>query len=188
MKYLLILYPYPQPNSTFPWGFVNLSVSAQRQRKVHNHTALWIFTKWFIYVSTTLIREQNIENTLEALFVLLRDNPSFLKKIYLYSNFWRGKWQPTPVLLPEDSHGQRTLVGYSPWGPEESKTIEWLHCHFSLSCTGEGNGNPLQCSFLENPRDGGAWWAAIPGVTQSETQLKWLSSSSSSSILTFIIM
>ena len=58
---------------------------------------------------------------------------------------------------------------------------EWLHFHFSLSCIGEGNGNPLQCSCLENPRDGGAWWAAIYGVAQSRTRLKWLSSSSSSS-------
>ena len=52
-----------------------------------------------------------------------------------------------------------------------------LHFHFSLSCIGEGNGNPLQCSCLENPRDGGAWWAAICGVAQSRTRLKWLSSS-----------
>ena len=57
-------------------------------------------------------------------------------------------------------------------------TTEWLHFHFSLSCIGEGNGNPLQCSYLENPRDGGAWWAAVYGVTQSRTWLKWLSSSS----------
>ena len=56
---------------------------------------------------------------------------------------------------------------------------EWLHFHFSVSCIGEGNGNPLQCSCLENPRDGGAWWAAICGVSQSQTRLKWLSSSSS---------
>ena len=60
-------------------------------------------------------------------------------------------------------------------------TTEELHFHFSLSCIGEGNGNPLQCSCLENPRDGGAWWAALYGVTQGRTQLKWLSSSSSSS-------
>ena len=52
-----------------------------------------------------------------------------------------------------------------------------LHFHFSLSCIGEGNGNPLQCSSLENPRDGGAWWAAIYGVAQSRTRLKRLSSS-----------
>ena len=50
-----------------------------------------------------------------------------------------------------------------------------LHFHFSLSCIGEGNGNPLQCSCLENPRDEGSWWAAIYGVTQSRTRMKWLS-------------
>ena len=55
-----------------------------------------------------------------------------------------------------------------------------LYFHFSLPCIGEGNGNPLQCSCLENPRDGEAWWEAIYGVTQSWTRLKWLSSSSSS--------
>ena len=59
-------------------------------------------------------------------------------------------------------------------------TTEQLHFHFPLSCIGEGNGNPLQCSCLENPRDGRAWWAAVYGVTQSQTRLKWLSSSSSS--------
>ena len=57
---------------------------------------------------------------------------------------------------------------------------ERLHFHFSLSCMGEGNGNLLQCSCLENPRDGGAWWAAVSGVAQSQTQLKRLRSSSSS--------
>ena len=56
---------------------------------------------------------------------------------------------------------------------------EQLHFHFSLSCIGEGNGNPLQCSCLENSRDGGAWWAAVYGVAQSRTRLKRLSSSSS---------
>ena len=59
-----------------------------------------------------------------------------------------------------------------------SDTTERLHFHFSLSFIGEGNGNPLQCSCLENPRDGGAWWAAVYGVAQSRTRLKWLSSSS----------
>ena len=61
----------------------------------------------------------------------------------------------------------------------ESDTTEQLHFQFSLSCIGEGNGNPLQCSCLENPRDGEAWWAAVYGVAQSRTQLKRLSSSSS---------
>ena len=75
------------------------------------------------------------------------------------------------------------LVGCSPWGHLESNTTEWLHFHFSFSCTGKGNGNPLQCSCLENPKDGGAWWAAIYGVAQSQTRLKWLSSSSSRCIV-----
>ena len=89
------------------------------------------------------------------------------------------QWHPTPVLLPGKSHGQRSLVGCSPWGRRESDTTERLHFNLSLSCIGEGNGNPLQCSCLENPRDGGAWWAAVYGVAQSRTRLKRLSSSSS---------
>ena len=99
------------------------------------------------------------------------------------SNSWRRQWHPTPVLLPGKSHGLRSLVGCSPWGHYESDMTEWLHFHFSLSRIGEGNGNPLQCSCLENPRDGEAWWAALYGVTQSQTQLKWLSSSSSKKLL-----
>ena len=66
------------------------------------------------------------------------------------------------------------------WGRKESDTTERLHFHFSLSCIVEGNGNPLQRSYPENPRDGGAWWAAVYGVAQSRTRLKRLSSSSSS--------
>ena len=85
---------------------------------------------------------------------------------------WRRRWHPTPVLLPGKSRGQRSLVGCSPWGRWESDTTERLHFHFSLSCIGGGNGNPLQCSCLENPRDGGAWWAAVYGVAQSRTWLK----------------
>ena len=85
---------------------------------------------------------------------------------------WRRRWQPTPVFLPGESQGQRSLVGYM-------DTTERLHFHFSLSCIGEGDGNPLQCSCLENPRDGGACWAAVYGVAQSRTWLKRLSSSSS---------
>ena len=95
----------------------------------------------------------------------------------------RRQWQPTPVFLPGKSHGRRSLVGCSPWGHKGSDTTEQLHFHFSLSCIGEGNGNPLQCSWQENPRNRGAWWAAIYGVTQSQTRLKRLSSSSSNSCL-----
>jgi len=97
----------------------------------------------------------------------------------LTSIYWRRQWHPTPVLLPGKSHGRRSLVGCSPWGHWESDMTERLHFHFSLSCIGEGNGNPLQYSCLENPRNGRAWWAAVYGVTQSRTQLKRLSSSSS---------
>ena len=93
---------------------------------------------------------------------------------------WRRQWQPTPVLFPGKSHQQRSLVGCSPWGREESDSTERLHFHFSLSCIGEGNGNPVQYSCLENPRDGGAWWAAVSRVAQSRTRLKRLSSSSNS--------
>ena len=99
----------------------------------------------------------------------------------VFNKAWRRQWHPTPVLLLGKSYGWRSLVGCSPWGREESNTTERLHFHFSLSCIGEGNGNPLQCSYLGNPRDGGAWWAAVSGVAQSWTRLKWLSSSSSSS-------
>ena len=88
----------------------------------------------------------------------------------------RRQWHPTPVLLPGKPHGWRSLVGCSPWDRWGSDTTERLHFHFSLSCIGEGNGNPLQCSCLENPRDRGAWWAAIYGVAQSRTRLKRLSS------------
>ena len=93
----------------------------------------------------------------------------------------RRQWHPTPLLFPGKSHGWRSLVGCSPCGREESDPTEQLHFHFSLACIGEGNGDPLQCSCLENPRDRGAWWAVVYGVAQSRTRLKRLSSSSSSS-------
>ena len=76
------------------------------------------------------------------------------------------------VLFPGKFQGWRSLVGCSPWDHWESDMTEWLHFHFSLECIGEGNGNPLQCSCLENPRGGGAWWAAAYGVAQSRTWLK----------------
>ena len=81
---------------------------------------------------------------------------------------WRIPWTEEPG-------------GLQSMGRKESDTTEQLHFHFSLSCIGEGNGNPLQCSCLENPRDGGTWWAAVYGIAQSRTRLKRLSSSSSSS-------
>ena len=75
--------------------------------------------------------------------------------VLIWYHIQRRQWHPTPVLLPGKSHGWRSLVGYSPWSHEDSDTTEWLHFHFSLSCVGEGNGNPLQYSCLENPSDRG---------------------------------
>ena len=102
----------------------------------------------------------------------------WVAKIYsrkIFSKDWSRTFKLTLGLL--DIAITRVFVWHSSnsWG---SDTTERLHFHFSLSCIGEGNGNPLQCSCLENPRDRGAWWAAIYGVAQSWTRLKWLSSSS----------
>ena len=115
-----------------------------------------------------------VQGTLKS---LLQHHSSTVSILRYSAFFWRRLWHPTPVLLPGKSHGWRSLVGCSPWGCKESDMTERLPFHFSLSCIGEGNGNPLQCSCLENPRDGGAWWATVYGVTQSQTRLKWLSSS-----------
>ena len=109
----------------------------------------------------------------KVLLVVLRSAALASPRIF----FQRRQWHPTLVLLPGKSHGWRSLVGCSPWGLKESDTTEQLHFHFS--CIGEGNGNPLQCSCLENSRNGGAWWAAVYGVAQSRTRLKRLSSSRS---------
>ena len=98
----------------------------------------------------------------------------------LISNVWNWISKMWICSLPGKSHGQRGLEGCNPWGRWGSDTTERLHFHFSLSHIGEGNGNPLQCSCLENSRVGEAWWAAIYGVAQSQTRLKQLSSSSSS--------
>ena len=105
---------------------------------------------------------------------------SFCMLVKLCSKSFRLDGTPLQYSCLEKSHGWRSLVGCSPWGRKESDMTEQLHLHFSLSCIGGGNGNPLQCSCLENPRDGGTWWAAIYGVAQSWKRLKRLSSSSSS--------
>ena len=103
------------------------------------------------------------------------ENITFPTKVHLVKA--EKAMAPTPVLLPGKSHGRRSLVGCSWWGHEELDTTAQLHFHFSLSCTGEGNGNRLQYSCLENPRDRGACWAAVYGAAQSQTWLTWLSSS-----------
>ena len=110
-------------------------------------------------------------------------SPALAEVFFTTSATWvkpEGNSNNSRVLLPGKSHGRRGLVGCSPWGRQESDLTERLRFHFSLSCIGEGNGNPLQYSCLENPRDGGTWWAAVSGVAQSRTRLKRLSSSSSS--------
>ena len=105
--------------------------------------------------------------------IKVHNSQIYISCIYIYISYiyrlLRSINIPTPVLLPGKSHGRRSLVGCSPWGCKESDTTERLHFHFSLSCTGEGNGNPLHCSCLENPRDRGAWWAAVYGVTELDT-------------------
>ena len=120
--------------------------------------------------------------------------PPFSLFILRLSWYWAWLWYllsihitlsmiPTPVPLPGKSHGRRSLVGCCPRGRKESNTTERLHFHVSLPCVGEGNGNPLQCSCLENRKGGGDWWATVSGVAQSRTRLKRLSSSSSKALL-----
>ena len=111
-----------------------------------------------------------------------------------HSSTFRSPGREDPLEKEMAPHSS-TLAWKIPWmeepgrlksmGSLESDTTERLHFHFSLSCTGEGNGNPLQRSCLENPRDGEAWWAAIYGVAQSRTRLKRLSSSSSRTLSVF---
>ena len=127
--------------------------------------------KWHFSVAKTLRSQSSV--------YLISPLSNYFPLCDFYNLKKTRQWQPTPVLLPGKSHGRRSLVGCSPWGRRESDTTERLRFHFSLSCVGEGNGNPLQCSCLENPRDRGAWWAAIYGAAQSWTRLKRLSSSSS---------
>ena len=108
------------------------------------------------------------------LFDILPGRNILMYQRFKGSSILRRKWQPTPVFLPRESYGQRSLVGCCPWVAQSRTWLGQLSMH---ACVGEGNGNPLQYSCLENPRDGGAWWAAIYGVAQSQTWLKWLSSS-----------
>ena len=90
--------------------------------------------------------------------------------ILLFCLYWRRKWQPAPVFLPEKFHGWESRIGYSPWSHKESDKTERLH-FLSIVPFGEGNSNPLECSCLENPMNRGTWWAAVCGVAKSQTQL-----------------
>ena len=137
---------------------------------LRSHT-LWSCLIFFPYFSLTHTLSLK-KNSLPLLLPCERNHSAELKlhlrtlrtSLYLLlsKTLWRRRqWQPTSVLLPGKSHGGRSLVGCNPWGCEELDKTEWLPFHFSLSCIGKGNGKPLQCSSLENPRDGGACWAAF---------------------------
>ena len=159
-----------------PWSFCIKTNTFSSFLPIHSpHAANFIFLKY------SPDSASSINKNLCSFLLPAEQGPDS------YFVFWdslgwdsvEGTGNPLQYSCLEKSHGWRSLVGYSPWGRKESDTTEQLHFHFSLSCIREGNGNPLQCSCLENPRDGGAWWAAVYGVTQSPTRLKWPSRSSS---------
>ena len=136
------------------------------------HCPLSISQKWSTLFTHPLEQVAPDSTCKMSTFNFLLKSLCFSKQFCFSRNchtFGGRQWHPTPVLLPGKSHGRRSLVGCRPRGREESDTTERLHFPFSLSCIGEGNGTPLQCSCLENPRDGGAWWAAVYGVAQSQT-------------------
>ena len=137
-----------------------------------------LFPNVFMSVKNVICPKLSSQWFLHSDHVLIQ--ASFYCFVGGYDYIAERQWQSTPVLVPGKPHGRRSLEGCSPWGRQELDTTERLPFHFSLSCIGEGNGNPLQCSCLENARDGVAWWPAVYGVTQSQTRLKQLSSSSSS--------
>ena len=121
---------------------------------------------WKMFVFIPIPKKSNTEECSNYCTILLISYASKVMvkilQVRLQQYVRKRQWHPTPVLLPGKSHGWKSLVGCSPWGRKESDTTERLSFHFSLSCIGEGNGNPLQCSCLENPRDGGAW--CLPSV------------------------
>ena len=125
-------------------------------------------TRW-TFVGKVMSLLLNMQSRLVITF-LSRSKHLLIPLGYFKANTWRRKWQPTPVLLLGKFHGWRNLVGYSPWGHKESDTTERLH-FLSIVPFGKGNGNPLQCSCLENPMDRGAWWATVYGVAKSWTRL-----------------
>jgi len=151
-------------------------VKSERIKKLYINVHMWNLQKWNRW---SYLQSRNRDTDIENKHMNTKGKRKYIDELgdwdwRIYTTMYNiGEGNgPTPVLLPGKSHGRRTLVGCSPWGHWGSDMTERLHFHFLLSCIGEGNGNPLQCSCLENPRDGGAWWAAIYGVAQSRTRLK----------------
>ena len=164
---------------------------------------LWFFSSFLIRSSNTYASWNSSQAAWEFLFVkfgnpaltiIWRVHLSFGKTAcqHLARGFWSLAGCPRTLGIMVIWDCWETILRWFGWCTVSHSTelmtfgtplqySEQLHFHFSLLCTGEGNGNPLQCSCLENPRDRGAWWAAIYGVAQSRTRLKRLSSSSSSS-------
>ena len=122
------------------------------------HFIFWKDLRCFCFASL-------VAQTVKCLFTMRETRVRSL----VWEDLLGKKMATHSIFLPGKSHGWRSLVGCSPWDREELDSTERLPFHFSLSCIGEGNGNPLQSSCLENPRDSGAWWAAVCGVAQSRT-------------------
>ena len=179
----LFLLIFSKSEELFPRRPLSKSVTGERNNNTvmdldQSGLTLWLEKGWAASLSTS--SNGSLCGVHFVSFVLL----FYFKQRFLFVCLFLGRSMAThSSTLAWTICGWRSLVGCSPWGRWELDATERLHFHFSLSCIGEGNGNPLQCSCLENPRDGGAWWAAVYAVTQSRTQLKWLSSSSSSSMV-----
>ena len=170
---LLFLRTYIRQVTQLAEGNLNTGLDANLSHLCLNNI------RWVSGVKGRKRREEGVGRRKELVQQIKRSHKQATHiSVLLALSMWSRQWHPTPVLLPGKSHGRRSLEGRSPWGRWGLDITERLHFHFSLSCTGEGNGNPLQCSCLANPRDRGSWWAAIYGVAQSQTRLKWLSSSS----------
>ena len=132
---------------------------------------------WIKLLETSLCGSFYVDTTFQLIWVNTKEHNCWI----LWWDIGEGNGTPLQYSCLENP------MAWGAWwaavhGVAESRTrlsdfTFTLHFHSSLSCIGEGNSNPLQRSCLENPRDGGAWWAAIYGVTQSQTRLKWLSSS-----------
>ena len=154
---------------------------------LNSHTHLWTFSHSFETVDRVqgcFISSHPVTLILPIPDIIKNNTKRLLTFTVPYTTYPEKAMAPHSSTLAWKIPWTEEPGSCSLWGCSESDTTEQLHFHFSLSCTGEGNGNPLQCSCLENPRDGGAWWAAVSGVAQSRTRLKRLSSSSSSIIVT----